>query len=908
MANNSVKATKEQIKALNELRKSQGGLNLEQSKTLDNLREMLSELTGLEKRQKKLVDQGGTYTDLSKLWADNAMDQKKGAQELAKIQKGQLSLLSQAAKGELSAADIAQHRVNLEQQSSDIGKKYFGQNVETGKELQEQIKILLEHLKTVDELNATEQERNDKAAELEKNMGPLRKGWEDIKTKVGDFAKSLFSVKGIIGMITGGLIAAGGLLVKHFVGTFQAAMGMQKELGVGVGHAMDLQIATNEAAMGGFMYGESVEDVAGRASTLVEEWGVINEETKNSIAAATELERHYGVSTTAAANIAQMMESTSGSTKDVLLQDMGKEMKKMQKSGVPVGKIMEEVAGDTDFFAGSMKKGGKNVLKAAAFAKKLGMSMETVSGAADSLLDWDTSINAEMEASVLLGRNINMNRARELAYVGDLEGMQKEIMKQVGSEAEFAEMSRVQREALADAAGLSLTDLSKMVAAEEKLANMDEKALEKQKENEAVTSNMQKIWGAITATLQKMYEKFITPLMEKMKKIMGVSADMSGEMEFGADQIEKLEAFLTPIFEKVVSIATTIGKWIYSLGLARDESGNIVGETFELGNVLKLVTVKIDAIKKKYAEIKEDAAKWWIENKKIVIGVGVLLVALKALPLVMAALNVVSAIWAGIMWLASLPFAPIILAVLAIVAAVGLLIYYWDEINAWVKKVSGGFVDMWDILLLIMGPIGWMIMAVKKIWENWDLVSAAISGVWEWVKSLFTGMTEWFGELWGGIKEKFATLGEWFGGIGEKIKSIFTGVKEFIGKVWDGLIAILKAPFNFIIDGINMMIRGINSISIDVPDWLPFGGGKSIGFSLPEIPSLQTALGEGHRVAAGGIAQVHTGESVGRFDMKDTNDKLDMVIRLLSGMPTTEQASVWARKQKSATEGAFANR
>ena len=50
----TVKLTKEQIKALNELRKSQGGLNLEQAKTLDNLREMLSQLTGLSKRQKNL--------------------------------------------------------------------------------------------------------------------------------------------------------------------------------------------------------------------------------------------------------------------------------------------------------------------------------------------------------------------------------------------------------------------------------------------------------------------------------------------------------------------------------------------------------------------------------------------------------------------------------------------------------------------------------------------------------------------------------------------------------------------------------------------------------------------------------------------------------------------------------------
>ena len=171
-------------------------------------------------------------------------------------------------------------------------------------------------------------------------------------------------------------------------------------------------------------------------------------------------------------------------------------------------------------------------------------------------------------------------------------------MKQVGSEAEFSEMSRTEREALAAAARVSVTDLAKMVAAEEKLANMDATALAQHKKNEAVTSNMQKIWGAITATLQKMYKTFITPMAEKFKEIMGISAGMSVEMEFGKDQIKALESFLTPIFEKFVSIVETVTEWIRSLGLARDENGKIVGDTFEFSNVLTL-------IKTKYKEIKE---------------------------------------------------------------------------------------------------------------------------------------------------------------------------------------------------------------------------------------------------------------------------------------------------------------
>ena len=106
---------------------------------------------------------------------------------------------------------------------------------------------------------------------------------------------------------------------------------------------------------------------------------------------------------------------------------------------------------------------------------------------------------------------------------------------------------------------------------------------------------------------------------------------------------------------------------------------------------------------------------------------------------------------------------------------------------------------------------------------------------------------------------------EWFSGFGETIKTVFSGIKDFIGDIWDSLIAILKAPFNLITKGINVMIRGINSISIDIPDWLPYGGG-TIGFSLPEVPELQTRKGEGWEITGGGLGVLHKEEAVGTFN------------------------------------------
>ena len=461
----AIKLTKERIAALKELRKLEGELTAQQAKTLDGLRDTLKELRGFGKHQQNIINKGGVYSDLSKQWAMNAASEGKTRQNLAGLQSNQMGMFQKALSGELKSQEVQQQRVDLQQMLNTEINKLKGIQPQLHALLSDQVNSSLNMLDTIEDTNDAYVERGDLATELTDKLNMFERGWDSIKEKIGDAWSVVKAnpIKSVIGLLAVGVMAVG----KHLMGIVKGAVAMQKELGVGAGFAMDLELATREAAAGGFMYGENLEDVQTRASTLVEEWGVINEETKNSITAANDLERMYGVSTTSAAQLAQMMESTSSSTKDVLLQDMGKEMKKMQKSGVPVGKIMEEVASDTDFFAGHMKEGGKNIIKAAAFAKKLGMSMTTISGAADKLLDFESSINAEMEASVLLGRSVNMERARELAFAGDLEGMQKEIMRQVGSEADFLAMNLVQREALAEAAGLTLTDLSKMVAAEE---------------------------------------------------------------------------------------------------------------------------------------------------------------------------------------------------------------------------------------------------------------------------------------------------------------------------------------------------------------------------------------------------------------------------------------------------------
>ena len=104
----------------------------------------------------------------------------------------------------------------------------------------------------------------------------------------------------------------------------------------------------------------------------------------------------------------------------------------------------------------------KIYLRAAGYAAKLGTNMSTLSGIADGLLDFESSITKELELGAMLGKNINLNKARELAYSGDIEGATKETLKQLGGIDAFNKMDYYQKKQTADLLGVSVAELQKM--------------------------------------------------------------------------------------------------------------------------------------------------------------------------------------------------------------------------------------------------------------------------------------------------------------------------------------------------------------------------------------------------------------------------------------------------------------
>jgi hypothetical protein len=96
------------------------------------------------------------------------------------------------------------------------------------------------------------------------------------------------------------------------------------------------------------------------------------------------------------------------------------------------------------------------------------------------------------------------------------------------------------------------------------------------------------------------------------------------------------------------------------------------------------------------------------------------------------------------------------------------------------------------------------------------------------------------------IKNIFNTAKGVFNGLIDFVKNVFTGnwkgawkaVVGIFSTIWTGIKNTFKIPMNFIIDGINAFIRGLNKLTI--PDWVPGVGGK--GFNIAEIKRLRVGL------------------------------------------------------------------
>ena len=137
--------------------------------------------------------------------------------------------------------------------------------------------------------------------------------------------------------------------------------------------------------------------------------------------------------------------------------------------GVAPNAVLQDLAGSAEEIAKFTDASGTNIAEAAVQARLFGLSLQTTAKISEGLLDFENSIRAEVEASVMVGRQLNFQRARQLSLEGDIAGATKEVVKQLGSEEELNKLNVLQRQSIAKSIGVSVVELNKLVRGQEKL-------------------------------------------------------------------------------------------------------------------------------------------------------------------------------------------------------------------------------------------------------------------------------------------------------------------------------------------------------------------------------------------------------------------------------------------------------
>jgi len=245
---------------------------------------------------------------------------------------------------------------------------------------------------------------------------------------------------------------------------FQKAVAQtRKDLGVGAVEAAAMNVAFTGLAFAGKAFGLESEDIKESFKAAKDNLGASRGEALGLSLNLAKVALQTGTTADQLTSVLSVMESVSSASREALLAQIEINRQLAGDAGVAPADVFRDIAENAEFFAQFAKSGSNNLVQAGIAARKLGLNMSSVVGITESLLDFETSIEKQMEASVLLGRNINLDKARQLALAGKQDQMMGEILKQVGGEAEFNKMNVIQRKALAESVGVNVEQLSRLV-------------------------------------------------------------------------------------------------------------------------------------------------------------------------------------------------------------------------------------------------------------------------------------------------------------------------------------------------------------------------------------------------------------------------------------------------------------
>lgn len=252
------------------------------------------------------------------------------------------------------------------------------------------------------------------------------------------------------------------------------------------------------------------------------------------------------------------------------------------RAGVNVGAVVKDISTNAKevakYFGGNVEK-----LKSAAIeAQKLGLNLAQMGKIAGGLLDIETSLSSQFEFQAITGKEINLDTARQLALQGDIAGAAKEVVTQFGSLAELQAMGPLAMEAAAKAAGLTVDELTKSMAVQERLGELNV-------EEQAAMNNL----GLSAAEMNNLSDEQLKTKLAEQQAIDASSKSFENIKNQLMTGLVPLAETLGAVFSALAPVLTLIGILLIPItdaikgvvGLTQNLVGLFTGASTELTNM-----------------------------------------------------------------------------------------------------------------------------------------------------------------------------------------------------------------------------------------------------------------------------------------------------------------------------------
>ncbi len=235
---------------------------------------------------------------------------------------------------------------------------------------------------------------------------------------------------------------------------------------------------------------------------------------------------------------------------------------------------------------------------------------------------------------------------------------------------------------------------------------------------------------------------------------------------------------------------------------------------------------------------------WIKENQTMVeliaIVLGSIAAAILLVNIALAVYNVVAGIAAAVTTLLASPILLVVLAIAAIIAIVIICIRYWDDIKAAAVTAWDKIKETWEIVSTWFSEN--VVEPVKKWFkEAWEDIQGFFTGAWDGIVLIWGVVATWFQD---NIIDPITTAWETFtDALSTAWETVWNGIESIVKGVINTVIGFINGFISAVVNGINAVIGALNSIQIDIPEWVPVLGGTTFGISLnlltaPQIPLL----------------------------------------------------------------------